>query len=244
MKNPTVAILVIGSEVLSGRIADVNVNYICRRCADLGLDVAEVRMVRDEEAAIVTAVNALRAAHTYVFTTGGIGPTHDDMTIASIAKAFGVAVQRNLQVEQQLRDHYGSRVTPAALRMADYPAGARIVPHGESFAPSCFMENVAILAGQPRIMQLMFEATVPLLQTGTPLHTRQVDGWGMESQIAERLGILQSRFAGVEIGSYPYRVEGRAGTALVCRGPEAGAVEASFAAVQELVTEAGMEVRG
>ncbi|MCA3243786.1 MAG: competence/damage-inducible protein A [Alphaproteobacteria bacterium] len=244
MTNPTAAVLVIGNEVLSGRIADVNVNYICRRGADVGLDVAEVRMVCDHEAAIVAAANALRQAYTYVFTTGGIGPTHDDITIASIAKAFGVAVQRNLQIEQQLRDHYGSRVTPAALRMADYPAGARIVPHGESFAPSCLMENVAILAGQPRIMQLMFEATLPLLQTGTPLHTRQLDVWGMESQIAERLGALQSRFPTVDIGSYPYRVDGRPGTALVCRGAEAGEVEASFAAVQALVAEAGLDVRG
>ncbi len=243
-KNPTVAILVIGNEVLSGRIADVNVNYICRRCADVGLDVAEVRMVRDSEAAIGAAVNALRQTYTYVFTTGGIGPTHDDITIASIAKAFGVAVQRNVAIEQQLRDHYGSRVTPAALRMADYPAGARIVPHGESFAPSCIMENVAILAGQPRIMQLMFEATLALLQTGTPLHMRQVDVWGMESQLAEGLAVIQGRFADVDIGSYPYRVEGRAGTALVCRGADAQAVEQSFLAVQALVSDAGLDVRG
>jgi molybdenum cofactor synthesis domain-containing protein len=244
IKNPTVAILVIGNEVLSGRIADVNVNYICRRCADVGLDVCEVRMVRDDEAAIGQGLSTLRNTYSYVFTTGGIGPTHDDITIASIAKAFGVAVVRNVEVEQRLREHYGSRLTPAALRMADYPAGARIVPHGESFAPSCLMENIAILAGQPRIMQLMFEATLPLLQTGTPLHTRQVDVWGMESQIAEKLGAIQGRFAHIDIGSYPYRVEGRAGTALVCRGEDAQAVEESFQAVQALVAEAGLEVRG
>ena len=186
-KNPTAAILVIGNEVLSGRIADVNVNYLCRRCADVGLDVREVRMVRDDEAAIVAAVNTLRTSHTYVLTTGGIGPTHDDITIGCIAKAFGVAVVRNVEVEQKLRSHYGSSLAPAALGMADYPAGARLVPHGESFAPSCLMENVAVLAGQPRVMQLMFEATLPLLQTGTPLHSRQVDVWGMESQLAEKL---------------------------------------------------------
>ncbi len=244
MPNPTAAILVIGNEVLSGRIADVNVNYICRRCADVGLNVAEVRMVRDDEGAIVAAVNTLRTSHTYVFTTGGIGPTHDDITIHSMAKAFGVAVIRNIEVEQKLHAHYGSRLTPAALRMADYPAGARIVPHGESFAPSCLLENVAILAGQPRVMQLMFEATLPLLQTGTPLHTRQLDVWGMESQLAEQLGRIQTRFAAVEIGSYPYRVEGRAGTALVCRGLAADDVEAAFTAINHLVTEQGLEVRG
>ncbi len=243
MPNPTAAMLVIGNEVLNGRVADVNVNVLARRLADVGIDLAEVRMVRDDEAAIVAAVNALRGAYTYVFTTGGIGPTHDDITIAAIAKAFGAAVVRNVEIEQQLKTHYGNRVTAAALRMADYPAGARIVPHGEGFAPSCMMENVAILAGQPRIMQLMLEATLPLLQTGTPLYTRQIDVWGLESQLAERLGSIQGRVPAVDIGSYPYRVEGRPGTALVCRGEDAQVVEASFAAVQGLIAEVGLEVR-
>ncbi len=244
MPNPTAAVLVIGNEVLSGRVADVNVAYIARRLADVGIDLHEVRMVRDDQPAIVAAVKALSSSHTYLFTTGGIGPTHDDITIASIAAAFGVAVVRNVEIEQKLKQYYGSRVTPAALRMADYPAGARIVPHGEEFAPSCMLENVAILAGQPRIMQLMFEATLPLLKQGQPLYTRQVDVWGAESQIAEKLGAIQGRFTTVDIGSYPYRVEGRPGTALVCRGENPSDVDASFAAVQGLVQEAGLEVRG
>lgn len=244
MPNPTAAILVIGNEVLSGRVADVNVSNIARRLADVGINLGEVRMVRDDEAAIVEAVQALRSAYTYVFTTGGIGPTHDDITIASIAKAFGVAVVRNVEIEQKLRDYYGSRLTAAALRMADYPAGARIVPHGQDFAPSCMMENVAVLAGQPRIMGIMLEATLPLLQTGTPLYTRQLDVWGLESHLAAALESIQNRYPSIDIGSYPYRVEGRPGTALVCRGEDARIVEESFAAVQALVQTEGLEVRG
>lgn len=243
MPNPTAAILVIGNEVLSGRVTDVNVNTIARRMADVGINLGEVRMVRDDEAAIIEAVNTLRKRYTTVFTTGGIGPTHDDITIAAIAKAFGVAVVRNIEVEQKLREHYGSRVTPAALRMADYPAGARIVHHGQDFAPSCMMENVAILAGQPRIMGLMLEATLPLLQTGTPLFTRQLDVWGLESQLAAALENIQNRFPTIDIGSYPYRVEGRPGTALVCRGEDAKMVEDSFTAVQALVQDEGLELR-
>lgn len=243
MSNPTAAVLVIGNEVLSGRVADANLNYIARRLNEVGIDLAEARVVRDDKAQITAALNALRGAYSYVFTTGGIGPTHDDITIATVASAFGVAVQRNLEVEEKLKAYYAGRVTAAALRMADYPAGAKIIWHGEQFAPGCMMENVLVLAGQPRAMQVMLEAALPLLNKGTPLHTRQVDVWVRESQIAEGLAAIQGRFEGVDIGSYPYRIEGRAGTALVCRGEDAKAVEAAFGAIQELLGEVGAEVR-
>ncbi len=242
--NPTAAILVIGNEVLSGRTADVNINFIARRLTDVGINLTEVRIVRDDEAAIVSAVNALRKACTYVFSTGGIGPTHDDITMASVAKAFGVAVVRNPRVEQQLRDYYGARLATPALRMADYPAGARLVPHGGTFAPSCMMENVAILAGSPRHMQTMFEATLPLLAHGQPLYTKQVDVWGMESQLADGLAAIQSRFPQLDIGSYPYRHDDRYGTALICRGTDPRAVDAAHADVLALADKMGCEVRG
>ncbi|NBX86327.1 MAG: competence/damage-inducible protein A [Proteobacteria bacterium] len=243
MSNPTAAILVIGNEVLSGRVADANLNYIARRLNDVGIDLKEARVVRDDKAQITEALNTLRKVYSYVFTTGGIGPTHDDITIATVASAFGVAVQRNLEVEEKLKAYYAGRVTAAALRMADYPAGAKVIWHGEQFAPGCMMENVLVLAGQPRAMQVMLEAALPLLERGVPLHTRQVDAWVRESQIADGLAAIQGRFAGVDIGSYPYRIEGRAGTALVCRGEDAKLVEAAFGAIGELLSEVGAELR-
>lgn len=243
MSNPTAAVLIIGNEILSGRTVDSNINHIARRLNDIGITLKETRIVRDEVEAIVSAVNTLRGQFTYVFTTGGIGPTHDDITIPTIAKAFGVAVERNLQVETKLRENYGSSLAVAALRMADYPAGARIVWHGEQFAPGCMMENVVIMAGQPRIMQIMLEAALPLLVKGDPVHTRQVDAWVYESVIAEGLESIQNRFPDIDIGSYPYRIEGRPGTALVARGLNQKDVESAHAAIMEMLQDLGAELR-
>lgn len=243
MKNPTAAILVIGNEVLAGRTADANLNYIARRLGETGIDLEEARVVRDEKSAIAEALNALRKVYSYVFTTGGIGPTHDDITIASVAAAFGVAVERSLQVEEKIKSNYASTFTSATLRMADFPAGARIVWHGETFPPGCIMENVVILAGSPRYMQVMFEAALPLLQQGEPQHMRQVDAWILESHIAEKLEAIQARYPDLDIGSYPYRIEGRAGTALVCRGAVQKDVERAFREICEALEEMGAELR-
>lgn len=243
MPNPTAAVLIIGNEVLSGRTADANLNYLARRLGECGIDLVECRVVKDVPEAIIAATNSLRSQFTYVFTTGGIGPTHDDITIPTISKAFGVAVERNLQVETKLREYYASRLAPAALRMADYPAGARVVWHGEQFAPGCIMENVIILAGQPRVMQIMLEAALPMLTQGQPMHTRQVDVWVYESVIAEALESIQNRFPDTDIGSYPYRIEGRPGTALVARGLNPETVNAAFQAIESLLENVGAETR-
>ncbi len=243
MTNPTAAALIIGNEVLSGRTADANLNHLARRLSDCGINLKECRVVRDDESSIILAVNALRTQYNYVFTTGGIGPTHDDITIPTIAKAFGVAVERNLQVENKLREYVGSRLVPATLRMADFPAGARIVWHGEQYAPGCIMENVIIMAGQPRIMQVMLEAALPMLQQGQPTHSRQIDAWVYESQIAEGLEAIQNRFADIDIGSYPYRIEGRPGTALVARGLNVQAVDSAFKAIEDMLNDMGAETR-
>lgn len=241
--NPTAAVLIIGNEVLSGRTPDANINHIARRLGECGITLSECRVVKDVAEPIIQAINTLRTQYTYVFTTGGIGPTHDDITIPTIAKAFGVAVERNLQVEGKLREYYASRLAPAALRMADYPAGARVVWHGEQFAPGCIMENVIIMAGQPRIMQIMLEAALPMLTHGQPVHTRQVDVWVSESQIAEQLEAIQNRFPQVDIGSYPYRIENRPGTALVARGLNVEEVNQAFAAIEAMLAESGAEAR-
>lgn len=243
MSNPTAAVLIIGNEILSGRTADSNLNHIARRLSDVGITLMECRVVRDREDEIIDAVNTLRAKYTYLFTTGGIGPTHDDITISSLARAFGVAVERNIQVESKLREYYAARTNAANLRMADYPAGARVVWHGEQFAPGCIMENVIVLAGLPRVMHIMLEAALPLLQQGQPTHTRQVDVWVAESQVAAELEAVQNQFPAVDIGSYPYRIEGRSGTALVARGINAAEVEAAFVAITDMLANAGAEIR-
>lgn len=243
MTNPTAAALIIGNEVLSGRTADANLNHLARRLSDCGITLKECRVVRDDESAIILAVNALRMQYNYVFTTGGIGPTHDDITIPTIAKAFGVAVERNLQVESRLREYVGTRLTNATLRMADYPAGARVVWHGEQYAPGCIMENVIIMAGQPRIMQVMLEAAIPMLQQGQPTHSRQIDAWVYESAIAEPLEAIQHRFPNVDIGSYPYRIDGRPGTALVARGLNQPEVDSAFKAIEDMLQTMGAETR-
>lgn len=243
MPNPTAAVLIIGNEVLSGRTVDANLNHLARRLNDSGINLLETRVIRDDETAIITAVNALRQLYTYVFTTGGIGPTHDDITIPALSKAFNVAVERNLQVEAKLREYYAARLNNASLRMADFPAGARVVWHGEQFAPGSIMENVIILAGQPRVMQIMLEAALPLLQQGEPSHTRQIDAWVYESAIADPLESIQNRFPEVDLGSYPYRIDGRAGTALVARGLNPDQVDSAFKAIEEMLHEIGAELR-
>lgn len=243
MDNPTAALLVIGNEILSGRTQDSNVAHIARRLADTGIRLREVRVVPDGEETIGTAINALRGQYTYVLTTGGIGPTHDDITIAAIAKAFGVPVERNPVVEQKLHSMLGDRVTAATLRMADYPTGARIVWHTENFAPGCMVENVTILAGSPRHMQTMLEAALPLLRQGDPIYTQSVDAWVLESQIAAEFEAIQNRYPSLELGSYPYKIDGRAGTALVVRGTDARLVQTCLADCEAMLHKIGAEKR-
>lgn len=244
MATVTAAILIIGNEVLSGRVDDANIGYIARRLNDVGIKLRECRVVADTEDAIVAAVNALRKTHTYVFTTGGIGPTHDDITTGCIAKAFGVALERNERVAEGTRSRMGSRFVEAALKSSDYPAGARVIWHGQDFPPGFLMENVAVLAGIPKHMQVMFEAVLPLLEQGDPIFNQSVDVWIGESQIAAQLGRIQERYSDIDIGSYPYRIDNRSGTALVVRGTDSGKVTAAMTAICVMLDEVGAERRG
>jgi molybdenum cofactor synthesis domain-containing protein len=241
--NPTAAALVIGNEILSGRVVDENLAYIAKRLADSGIDLKEARMVRDEEPAIIEAARALSKIYNYVFTTGGIGPTHDDITMGAIAAAVGVPLERNTEIAERLKTAMGSRATAATFKMADYPATARLVPTDVTTAPGCIVGNIVILAGIPRIMRAMFEAALPLLTHGTPTHTMSVDVWLSESQIAAGLSSIQQRFPTLDIGSYPYKIDNRHGTALVARGTDQPAVAAAFGAIQKLVDDLGGERR-
>ncbi len=243
MSNPTAARLISGNEILSGRVQDANLNYLARRLADCGIDLLEVRVVRDQKKRLVTALNDLRTGYDYLFTSGGIGPTHDDITMPCVAEALGVPLERNAEVSEKLKLLLAGRATDATFRMADFPQGARLVPNTETTAPGCIAQNIIVCAGIPRIFQAMVEAALPLLQRGEPIHTRSVDVWLSESQISKGLERIQQHYAGVDVGSYPYRIEGRNGTALVARGTDVGEVEAAYGAIQAMIDELDGERR-
>ncbi|WP_299444033.1 molybdopterin-binding protein [uncultured Rhodospira sp.] len=223
---PTAALIVIGNEILSGRTQDANVTFIAGRLSAMGIPLREVRVVPDEAAAIVEAVNTLRARATYVFTTGGIGPTHDDITAASIAAAFGRPLVRHPEAEALMREAYGSDITEVRLRMASMPEGAALIDNPASGAPGFRVENVFVLAGVPSIMRAMFESLAPDLTGGPPILSRAVTATVRESEVAEALAAIQARWPAVDLGSYPWARGGQIGTTLVARGTDAAVLEA------------------
>lgn len=237
----TAAVLIIGNEVLSGRTQDLNLQFLGSELAALGIRLSEARIIPDVEAAIIEAVDQLRAANTYVFTTGGIGPTHDDITAASIAKAFGVGLLRDPEAVRRLRLHYGEAPLNAArLRMADVPEGAVLLDNPVSNAPGFRIGNVFVLAGVPTIMRAMFAMLRDGLQGGPPIVARTVAAFTTESGIAEALAAVQARHPGVDIGSYPFVRSGRFGVSLVARAADAGAVAAATADIAAMLTAAGI----
>lgn len=216
----TAAVLVIGDEILSGRTKDQNIGYIARHLTDIGIQLKEVRIVADDEDEIIAAVNALRRKYSYVFTTGGIGPTHDDITADSIAKAFGVNIdvsQAALDVMMPYYKKRGLELTPARRRMARIPDGAKVIENSLSIAPGFMIDNVIVMAGVPKIMQVMLDAVDQHLRKGRPMLSRAIDLERPESEIATLLGDLQKQFEDVSMGSYPSFANGRLSTQLVLR---------------------------
>jgi molybdenum cofactor synthesis domain-containing protein len=215
----TAAILIIGNEILSGKTQDANIQFIATRCAAKGVKLCEVRVVRDEEEAIVNATRALSKSYTYVFTTGGIGPTHDDITAECIAKAFNVPLVIHPEARQRLADYYtaqGKELNAARLRMAHAPEGATLIGNRISGAPGFKIGNVHVMAGVPSIMQAMFAELEESLQGGPPVLSRTVTAPLRETDIAEELTAIQNAFPAVEIGSYPARDS----VSLVLRTPD------------------------
>ena len=235
------AIVVIGNEVLSGRVQDANVNYLALRLKDQGIRLVEVRIIPDVERTIADTVNALRAEHDYVFTTGGIGPTHDDITAQSVATAFGVALERNPDAVRLLEEYYGDRINEGRMRMANIPAGAELLDNPVSWAPGFRLGNVYVLPGVPRIMQAMFDSFRHRLAGGRPVRSRTVNAFVAESVVAGGLAALQERFEDVEIGSYPYVRDHRFGCALVARCVDETRLAAATDAIAALVRELGGE---
>jgi molybdenum cofactor synthesis domain-containing protein len=203
----TAAVLVIGDEILSGRTKDKNIGYIAEYLTALGIDLMEVRIVGDEESAIVDALNALRKRYTYVLTTGGIGPTHDDITADCVAKAFGVPIDvdpRAIAIMQERLAATGAEMNEARLRMTRIPKGADLVLNKVSGAPGIWIENVIVMAGVPSIMQAMLDEVAPKLETGVRMLTETIRADAREGDIGTELGEIANAIAGVTIGSYPF----------------------------------------
>ena len=236
----TAAMLIIGNEILSGRTQDANLAYVALGLNEVGIRLKEVRVVSDDEAAIVAAVNALRAAYTYVFTSGGIGPTHDDITAECIAKAFGVKLLRDPRAVERLTKQMGAAMlNEARLRMANIPEGGELIDNPISGAPGFRIGNVHVMAGIPRIMQAMFDGVRHGLKGGKKMLSQSIDLYTGEGNIAAGLTEIQNARMDVEIGSYPFSRQGVFGTVIVCRGTDAAKVSNAVDAVRELTKSLG-----
>jgi molybdenum cofactor synthesis domain-containing protein len=233
----TAGLLVIGDEILSGRTKDKNIGYIAQFLTELGIDLREVRVVRDVEDDIVAALNALRHRYTYVFTTGGIGPTHDDITADSVAKAFGVPIDYDPRAVALLRTRFqGAELNEARMRMTRIPAGAELVANKVSLAPGFWLGNVIVMAGVPAIMQAMLDEVAPKLKTGRQMLSETIRADAREGDIGTELGAIAAAHDGVVIGSYPFFDEARGpNTNVVIRGRDPQKLAAAKAAVQEML---------
>ncbi len=227
---PTAAVLLIGDEVLSGRTKDKNLGFIADYLTALGIDLKEARVVADDEGEIAAAVNALRERYTYVFTTGGIGPTHDDITADSMAKAFGVGISHHPEASRILEEYFaqiGREPNEARMRMARIPHGATLIDNPVSKAPGFCFENVFVMAGVPKVMNAMMDVIVPTLTRGTLMQSKTIKFLGGEGDIAKPLKEIQDQFPGVVIGSYPFETPEGFATNLVLRSRDAEKLEAA-----------------
>jgi molybdenum cofactor synthesis domain-containing protein len=243
MQDLTAAVLIIGNEVLSGRTQDLNVRFLAQGLGAQGIPVREVRIIPDVPETIVAAVNEMRARHTFLFTTGGIGPTHDDITSECVAAAFGVPWEPHPEAMALLGAHHqGNTFNAARRRMATMPRGATLIENDVSPAPGFTIGNVHVLAGVPRIMQAMFRTLQQRLPRGAPVVSRAVHAMTMlEGAIADGLGAIQARYPGLDLGSYPFERAGRYGVTLVAKGRDADLVGAAVREAAALIAASGYE---
>lgn len=232
--------LIIGNEILSGRTQDANLAFLGKRLNEAGIRLLEARVIPDVEETVVATLNAVRDQFTYVFTTGGIGPTHDDITAACVAKAFGVPLILNSEARALLEAHYPpGQLNEARLRMAHTPEGAHLIENPISIAPGFQIGNVFVLAGIPRIMQAMVDSVLPRLAGGDPLLSRSLTVEMPEGRVAKDLGALQADYPDVEMGSYPFTRDGRFGTRLVLRSTDPARLAEAAERLDRIVTDLG-----
>jgi molybdenum cofactor synthesis domain-containing protein len=238
----TAAVIIIGNEILSGRTQDTNLRDIALSLGRIGISIAEARVVPDVEECIVAAVNELRARQDYVLTTGGIGPTHDDITAASIAKAFGVQLVEHPVIAALIRSREAApNVMASRLRMALVPSGATLIENDTGGPPGFCIGNVHVLAGIPHVMRAMLASLERTLSGGAVIQSRSVVAYTGESAIADPLAKLQARHAGVDIGSYPFVRDGRIGTTLVVRGTDVSVLDEVVAHIEQMLAAAGVQ---
>ena len=230
------ALIIIGNEILSGRTKDKNLAYLAEWLNEIGIQLYEVRVIRDDEKEIIDCVNLLRKKYDYVFTTGGIGPTHDDITTESIAKAFNVELETNPEALKILQSYYKEgELNEARLKMTLLPKGAELVENPVTKAPGFKMKNVFVMAGIPSIMQGMLEGAKAFLKIGNKMTSKSIDVFMPESYVAKELSKMQDNYPEVEIGSYPFNKEGQFGTSLVMRSANLDTLESCASDVAEMV---------
>lgn len=237
MPNPTAAILLIGDEILSGRTQDTNGNYLARALFAQGIDLREIRVVADDHGTIVTALNAFRRDYAHVFTSGGIGPTHDDITADAVAAAFGVGLSIRDDARAVLALNYANGaadLTPARLRMARIPDGARLIDNPVSRAPGFSIGNVHVMAGVPAVFHAMVDGLLPGLASGVPLLSESCRIDMAESRLAEPLSALALEFSDLGFGSYPFIRDGKYGADVVVRGTNADRIRLAMARLAAL----------
>ena len=241
-KTVTACVVVIGNEILSGRTKDANLPFLAERLNEVGVRLMEARVIPDVPQTIIDTVNEVRAKFDYVFTTGGIGPTHDDITSECVAAAFGLPLIRNPEALRRLQAHYPpGGLNEARLRMTNTPEGATLIDNPISIAPGFQIGNVLVLAGVPSIMQAMFEGVKHRLVGGLPMLSRTVTGGLPEGVMAEDLGAIQDRYGEVEIGSYPFFRMGKAGTSIVLRSTDLARLMAATGEVKSMMVKLGGE---
>lgn len=245
--NPvTACLLIIGNEILSGRTQDANLAYLARGLNEIGIQLREVRVIPDVNATIIETLNAVRANFNYVLTTGGIGPTHDDITAQCVADAFGVPLQLHDEAKRRLEERYVAMghtlpLNAARLRMAHIPQGARLIDNPVSAAPGFLIGNVAVMAGVPQIAQAMFQSLKPFLAGGLPVQSVSITCALAEGTMAAELGAIQADFPDVDIGSYPFWQQGGPATNLVLRGTDPTRLETGAERIVSMIRGFGVE---
>lgn len=240
MSNPTAAMIVIGDEILSGRTRDSNMHFLAGKLTEAGINLVEARVVSDDRAAIIAAVSELKERVDYVFTSGGIGPTHDDITADSIAAAFGVSIDVRDDARALLQAHYdrsGQELNEARLRMARIPDTATLIENPVSTAPGFKIGNVHVMAGVPSVFEAMVASVLPTLTGGKPLLSQTLRIDRGEGDIAGPLTALAQEFADLSIGSYPFQRNGIYGANIVIRGTDGARVESAMIKLQNLFAE-------
>lgn len=236
MVNPTAAMLVIGDEILSGRTRDANMHYLAGELTEVGINLAEVRIVSDDRDAIISAVQALSAAYDTVFTSGGIGPTHDDITADCMAAAFGQSIDVRDDARAILQVHYdkaGTELNEARLRMARIPERAALIDNPVSAAPGFIIENVHVMAGVPSVFKAMVASVLPTLTGGAPLISKTLTVHRGEGDIAGPLGALAEAYPDLSMGSYPFQRDGKYGSNIVVRGQDAALLDEAMGKLAE-----------